>query len=148
MSESQGITALKNFLAAQPAGPIVERSKLEDLLWSCWDAFDGSRETKMRIDKLLRMEDPRWEPPLLQFDIERHGATVSGSSRAEVYTWTLNVETLVASPGFPRRRQLYSMDARLNVKPLAERLAAAIIAGTEDPGLKVREDGSVELVVA
>ena len=64
-----------------------------------------------------------------EFSIERHGQTVLGSSRATVQTWCCDVQKLTASVVGEKRRQLYPMDTRLDVVPIAESLAKAIIGG-------------------
>jgi hypothetical protein len=38
-----------------------------------------------------RAEELSWNPPILSFTIERHGATARGSSRAELHEWTVNL---------------------------------------------------------
>ena len=44
-----------------------------------------------------RMEDVTWELPLLSFTIERHGAMVLGSTKADAHRWTLDVAAMTAS---------------------------------------------------
>jgi len=67
-----------------------------------------------------------------EFSIERHGQTVNGSSRATIYRWSVNLEKGEAYIIGEKRRQLYSMDRRLDVKPIAQSLADAIVGGKED----------------
>ncbi|QEL17837.1 hypothetical protein [Limnoglobus roseus] len=38
------------------------------------------------------MEKVAWEPPKIVVRIERHEATMMGSSRAEVQEWTIDLE--------------------------------------------------------
>jgi len=142
--DGDAIGSLKRYLEAQAAGPI-DASKVAGLLSQCWHVFKGTRETKMRMDKLHRMEEPKWVPPMLTFLIERHGATVMGSSRAAVHVWALDLETLTATVAEDGRRQLYPMDKQLDVKPLAQNLADAITNGDPDPRLKWARDGSVKV---
>jgi hypothetical protein len=101
----------------------------------------------MRADKLWRMEDPAWSPPYLEFSIERHGQTVMGSSRGSVYRWRVNVDKGTAGIVGEKRRQLYAMDKRLDVKPIAESLADAIIHGKADARLTIAKDGAVRLKI-
>jgi hypothetical protein len=68
-----------------------------------------------------------------------------GSTRATAYRWRLDVQALTAQIVEEKRRQLYAMDERLNVKPIAESLAEAIIAGRADERLKIGKDESVRL---
>ena len=81
----------------------------------------------MEAYKLGRMEDISWNPPVLSFTIERHGGTVMGSTRAELQNWNVNVETRSATCGVGGHRQLEPMQARLNVKPMAEEIVASIL---------------------
>ncbi len=46
----------------------------------------------MHAGKLGRMEDVRWEPPVLSFRIERHGAMGVGSTRAELQNWRVDFD--------------------------------------------------------
>ena len=84
---------------------------------------------------------------VLLFDIERHGATVNGSSRATVYTWAIDSSSGQATVGGEKHRQLYAMDQRLDVKPIAASLAEAIITGRTDERLKIANNGSVRLQI-
>src|SRR5262245_58986210 len=101
----------------------------------------------MDASKLRRIESPVWQPPLLLFDIERHGATVKGSSRAIVYTWSLDTSSGRAGVCGEKSRQLYAQDKRLDVKPIAADLAEAIIAGRIDMRFEIAKDGSVRLQI-
>jgi hypothetical protein len=60
---------------------------------------------------------------------------VMGSSRATVYKWQVDLQSLTAEVIEQKRRQLYPMDKRLNVKPIAEELVKAIIGGIPDERL-------------
>jgi hypothetical protein len=141
------IAALRDFLNAQPPGPITNTREVASLLSNCWSAFSGSGETTMRADKLWRLEEPTWNPPCLSFLIERHGQTAMGSSRATVYKWQVDIQSLTAEVIEQKRRQIYPMAKRLNVKPIAEELAKAIVGGTPDERLKSTNDGKVRLDV-
>jgi hypothetical protein len=87
-------------------------------------------DSALEPHKLLhRTEGLAWDPPLLKFEIERHGATVGGSVYAEVHEWSINLETSQASLLESRRRQVQPKDKRLDVKPLAQEIANAILSG-------------------
>jgi hypothetical protein len=102
----------------------------------------------MTGDKLYgRMEEVFWEAPYLRFIIERHGPTVMGSSRAPLQGWTLNVETRSASCSLAGYRQVHQMQARLNVRPLAEEIAEQILNRREDGRLKWHTDGTVSVQI-
>ena len=142
---SSGIPGLKAHLSSCSD---LDAATVARLLAICWDDLRGGHATKMDASKLWRIEEPRWHPPFLEFWIERHGQTVNGSSRASAYKWRVNLDALTAEIIEEKRRQLYSMDKRLDVKPIAESLAKAIIEGHRDDRLKIVRDGSVRLNVS
>jgi hypothetical protein len=92
------VPALKALLEKQEAGPVVaDRHKFERLLAACWHEFEGSEAEQMDWEELLgRTEEPMWQPPLLQFSVERHGETVMGSKMAIIQRWHLDLEALTA----------------------------------------------------
>lgn len=125
----------------------LEPGAVASHLAGCWDDLAVNDRTNMRPDKLWRIEDPVWIPPRLEFSIERHGQTVNGSTRATVYRWSVDLEKATAEIIGEKRIQLYAMDARLNVKLIAEELAAIIIHGKNDPRITIGKDGTVRLKV-
>jgi hypothetical protein len=97
----------------------------------------------MTAEKLVgRMEDIRWEPPYLTFQVERHGAFALGSSRGELQSWEINVDEGTANFVEAGYRQVRPMSPRLDVKPLVEEVVALILAGREDERLKWAPDHS------
>src|SRR5688572_2242974 len=127
MNELSNIGALRSFLESQPIGPIADMRKVASLLANCWYQFEGGDTTSMQAVKLWRIEDPVWAPPVLEFFIERHGQTVLGSSRATLHHWQVNLRALVASLICEKSRQINAMDARLDVRPIVDSLAIAIV---------------------
>ncbi len=123
MSDEQKFKRLRDYLDSHPGAPL-DVSQVGRLLSLCWHDLDGSTDTNMRAEKLWRIEQPSWNPPILEFSIERHGQTVNGSSRATVYRWSVNLEKGEAYIIGEKRRQLYSMDRCLDVKPIAQSVAA------------------------
>lgn len=140
---------LLEYLSSLPTGSLSDTTNLEVLLSSCWNELGQSTDThNMAGDKLIgRMESVVWEPPILSFIIERHGGTVGGSSRAELHGWSVNVETQVASCSIKGHRQLYPMEPRFDVKPIAEEVAQAILDHLSDTRLRWNKDGSVRISV-
>ena len=67
-----------------------------------------------------------WQPPCLVFEIERHGAAVQGSSRAEVQTWILDLDRHLATHRIDGYRQINARDGRLDVDAIAGELARDI----------------------
>jgi hypothetical protein len=138
---------LRRYLATIPPGEISDTDELQGLLAECWDDLMVT-EGGMKAYKLMgRMEQVSWTPPDLHFEIERHGAAMLGSTRAEVQRWTVNVETGTASLRTPGRRQLYPMSPRLNVEPMTEEIAQFIVNRERDERLKWYEDGHVRVLI-
>jgi hypothetical protein len=91
--------------------------------------------------KLRRMEGPSWDPPRLSFKIDRHGGTCMGSSRAEVQSWKVNLDTGTAECDYAGHRQLRKTHPKLEVEPIADGLIELIVAGRSDARLKWLEAG-------
>lgn len=147
MKEQNDMKELIEYLGSIRPGPIKEEGEnLERALWSCWGEFDGTQE----LDgyKLLhRMEDVRWQPPILSFVIERHGAAVLGSKYAELHQWTLNLETRQANVSVVGKQAVFPIDSKLNVRPLAEEVAQLIVNHVEDERLKWNKDNTVRVYI-
>lgn len=116
-------------------GPVADVATVERLLAAAWDDLSGD-DGGMSGEKLLgRMEAVSWEPPRLVFGIERHGATVMGSTRAEVQEWIVDLERHTKKVQTVGRRQVVPMQKRFDVKAVAKELADAILAGRADERL-------------
>jgi len=115
--------------------------RLIPLLRDCWPQIPGGYDNKMSAIKLDRMEKVEWDPPNLSFTIERHGATVYGSSRAELHQWTINVDKITADCYTNSYRQLYKTAKRLNIKPCVAEIYQLIKDEINDDRLKWSEDG-------
>jgi hypothetical protein len=144
--DNQNLKRLRSYLDEH--ADALDANRVGILLSDCWKALAGGTETNMRAEKLWRIEEPSWAPPILEFSIERHGQTVNGSSRATVYRWSVDLDTCKAGIVGEKRRQLYAMDKRLDVKPIAQSLAEAIIAGKPDARIIINKDGSVRLKIS
>jgi len=139
---------LNDYLASLNSGKISNSTELEDVLAECWDEFDGSDANKMAGYKLHgRMENIDWNPPVLSFIIERHGGTVQGSSRAEVFEWNINIDDKKAICGNVGNRQLKPMQPKLDVLPMAQEVVQLIIVRQIDERLIWKEDGSVRIQI-
>ena len=66
------------------------------------------------------MEKVVWQPPNLNFVIERHGATVLGSSRAKRHKWEVNINNRTAICSEAGYRQLEPRQRGVNVRPMAK----------------------------
>ncbi len=139
---------LLKYLQSIPAGPISDTSDLETLLVNTWDKFDGSDAEGMEGYKLLgRIEKAAWNPPILSFIIERHGATVHGSTRATLQMWEVNVKNMSATWEHAGHKQLTPMQPRLDVKTIAKEIAQLIIKHRQDERLKWNKDGTVRIEI-
>jgi hypothetical protein len=68
----------------------IEASRLSKLLASDWDSLEGSSKTAMAAHKIDgRARGFKWKWPILTFEIDRHGGTVNGSTRADRQKWTM-----------------------------------------------------------
>src|SRR5262249_51543313 len=101
--------------------------ELLHVLSMCGDPCDGDDSAGMAADKLARIEKPRWDTPVLSFLLERHGGLVVGSSRAEVQSWEVSLETRTASSRDVGHRQKCLMERGLKVGPIANRLMQQVL---------------------
>jgi hypothetical protein len=129
MTTDDPIKSLRDFVAHLKEGPIhgEHEKDLRRLLFNCWEELKGSDQTSMDILKLHRAENLSDRPPnVLEFDIERHGATVYGSIYAHMYHWTIDLDKGSANHDYPAQRIVGKRDAPLRVDPLAEQVAKDI----------------------
>ena len=135
---------LQDFLEAIAPGSVTDRSvvgTLEQMLGDCWHLLTGDEGGMTGRKLLYRTEDMCWNSPLLTFKIERHGGASLGSTRAEMQSWTVDINGATAT--YDRRssyRQLVPNSPRLNVVPLAERAVSMILANQDDDCLKWSKD--------
>lgn len=128
-------------------GPAPDAHMVLEALTRVWP---DDAQTSLTKSKLHRWERPRWASPILSFDIERHGATVHGSKKAEVHTWSVNVDAESVTLVGTATRQLHKNDARLDVEALANKVVAAVALGPDGPAvswLKWSNDGGVQVVM-
>jgi hypothetical protein len=144
--ETDSTQELLDYLASVQTGTISDTMELESLLAACWGMLIGGGAEGMTSSKLFgRMEDITWDPPILSFVIERHGATALGSTRADLHRWEVNLESRFATCIQDGYRQVYARQPRLDVRPLAEEVAQLIINRQHDERLKWNDDGSVRV---
>ena len=94
-----------------------------------------------------RLEQVNLDPPVIRFVIERHGATVMGSSRAELQDWTVDVAARTASYT-SGQRQVYPMEPRLDVRPIAQEISDLITRRQPDPRLKWQSENKDKVRVS
>jgi hypothetical protein len=126
-------------------------SRLSKLLTSCWASFDGSSETSMAAHKLDgRAHRFRWKSPILTFEIDRHGGTVNGSTRADRQEWTIDVEKRTARAEKIDFRQLTARAPSFKAEPVVSDFMNVISQRlTTPPGwnLKWISDDEIRVVV-
>ena len=86
-----------------------------------------------------RTENVEWNPPFLKFTIERHGAMMFGSSRAELQHWSVIVDTGTTSYSV-EIRQKRDIKPVLKTKPLAESIGKLILEKKDCKELKWDND--------
>jgi hypothetical protein len=141
------LAKLRAYLGRIAPGPVHDLSALDSLLDECWSQFRGSGGGGMKREKLDRMGEVRWTPPLLMFEIERHGGWAVGSTRGERQQWTLNVDAGTASFHDVGHSQLRPMQPRLNVHVMADEIAHLIMIGQRDQRLSWYPDETVRVLI-
>jgi hypothetical protein len=141
---------LSEYLATLSPGEISDMDKVERvelLLAEAWGQVEGPSGGGMTAHKIhKRLESIGWDPPLLSFTIERHGATMLGSSRANLQDWVVDVDEGTSSYT-TRRRQLYKMSPPLKTKPLAEQIGRIIAKRQKSKKLKWSDDKTIVRVI-
>src|SRR5665811_1336305 len=71
---------LQRYVLTLPPGPVSDCSTLEQLLSSAWNEISvkGDDEGLEAYKLLDRLESVTWQPPCINFKIERHGGTFMG----------------------------------------------------------------------
>ena len=138
---------LRHHCAALPPGPVADVPTLERLLAAAWDALPSDDDSMAGYKLLNRMEAVTWKWPILTFRIDRHGATVLGSSRARLDEWTVDLERLTTKVETVGRLQVRPQQPRFDVKPVAAELFKAITAGQPDHRLKWDGESRVRVLI-
>jgi hypothetical protein len=126
------IQALRDALGKIQPGPITDtdaHQRIIQLLQNCWEQFSGASDSAMSLFKLDRAEQLSWSPSLLKFIMERHGATVLGSTRAELQEWSVDLKServWYVDAGY---RQLRPTAQRVDVNPIVTRVLDAVKQG-------------------
>jgi hypothetical protein len=129
---------LRNFLSQLAPGPVVDVQTVERLLFESWGELGGNRSGGMTVEKLIkRTENMTWNFPVLEFQIERHGATVSGSVFAGVQVWRVDVQEAKADlDDNEKKRPVGERDKPLKTEPIVTEIETLILGRKEDPRLK------------
>ena len=124
----------------------IDEDALLPLLVEAWPELQGCELCAMHAGKLSRACRFEWEPPILSFEIERHGAMLAGgSSRAERQVWHVDVEKAVADTIVVGYVQVEKRSPVFKTGPVAEELAEAIINCRNDPRLQWSKTGKVQV---
>ena len=135
---------LNQHLTSLPAGPISDEEAVRFLLYKAWDDLNIKSHSGFYKEKHIdRTVNLAWDPPSLTFIIERHGGFVQGSSRAEIQSWVVDVQSFCAEHTVSSAKQMRPASPRINMAQIVARLIAAISEETEDPWIKLlHEDRS------
>ncbi len=132
--------AFKQLMSKIPEGKIEDQAvsgEIETALYGVWHLLDTGQVGGMRPGKLLgRLERIEWQPPILTFVVERHGATVMGSVYAELQNWQVNVVECTATLGEGKKRLVGARQPPLKVEPLVMKIVELIAMCQEDDRLK------------
>lgn len=149
METGSAFDLLKKQLSELPPGEVTEVGRVAMRLAGCWHEFTGSGSERMHAGKLGRMEAVHWDPPVLSFTIERHGAMSVGSTRAELQQWRIDLDRKTARCERSRSyRQALPRAEGVRIEPIARELAESIIAGRADQRLKWQGDVTVQVLMA
>lgn len=152
-SKPDAVAALRHCLGPDPRDVVSDADAVTRHLAAAWDYFRGSNGGGMHASKLSsRVEKISWDPPLLQFRIERHGGTVWGSSRAEFQWWVIDLDERTAAWDMHGYRQVRPRAKPLDVKPVAAAIADSVLRrhrgeSVASDQLKWYPDGTVRVLV-
>jgi len=102
------LDSLRGWLNQQSPRTVSNKAELAGLLIAAWDEIQGSDDQSTDASNFARdIENPEWQPPNLRYEVERHGITVTGSKRATIIQWIIDVinGTARCNPNY-RLRQL------------------------------------------
>ncbi len=129
---------LHDLATTLPPGKLsaADASRVLTALTECWASLRGSTDEKTLSNKLDRAEVLTWDPPILSFVLERHGATVNGSRRAALHYWEVNTEDMTAHIARKTYRQLIPRSSPMGAEVmtrLAQEIADLIVQSKENP---------------
>jgi hypothetical protein len=125
------IQELRDALSKILPGPINDNGAQREvirLLQDCWEQITGAHDSAMSLFKLDRAEQLSWNPPLLDFIMERHGGTALGT-RGDLQQWSVNLESERADYVKVGHRQLTPAAKRVDVRPIVARVLDAVKQG-------------------
>lgn len=123
---------LREWLAEQDNGRIADIDQLKRLLKKAWPEIPGSGDQSTWPSKINYIEGADWNPPLLTFEIPRHGALMNGGTRTSIHHWQVNVKTPSAKIERSTYKQTEPMAKPVRMKPVALEIAAIVRSGADD----------------
>ncbi len=137
--------ALQELLHDHPGGTVDLRTAFGRQVLSglaeVWASLAGCGDQKTTAEKIYRAENFCWLPPsVISFRLERHGATINGSSRAEIHCWHVNLDDRAAHIARKTYRQVWKSDSRMNCAAWARDIASIILARKDHFGLVWSEE--------
>lgn len=151
--ELDPVQELRSWLEIQGADPPCD--ELSGFLSRVWNLFEGSYAGAMQGYKLLndrfgvRIEEPHWIPPTLEFNIVRHGAVALGSKRGDLQHWRLNFDLRTACYTQAGHRNVREPEPRIDVHRIARDLARIVASDgfSDDPRIKQLPGNRLVIVV-
>lgn len=138
--------ALHEYLRSLSPGQVPDEDHLINLLREAWPNIEGNDLERMGIEKLGRAYEFDWQPSMLTFNIERHGAiVVGGSSRAERQRWEVDVKRRTATVETRGYAQVRPRSPVFKTGPVAAELTDAIVNRRNDPRLRWSKAGKVQV---
>lgn len=141
---------LIELLSNCPSGRVPDgiHKNVISVLQPIWNQLTFGDRHNTFANKLDRMENLAWNAPILSFQLERHGATVNGSSRAALHFWEIDLSTGRAKIVRESHRQLTPMSKRLDCTKLATEIHQKICDKTADDALVWEEDTKVTVRIS
>jgi len=146
------LNKLNDLLKKNGSGDLTsspDYSNIVNLLAQCWPNFTGSGSNGMTAAKIRddRLESTTWNPPCIEFDIERHGGIILGSTRAEIYSWSVDLVTQSAISMQTGRRQVKQQAPKWFAAPEAQKFADLINKGLKHEGLEWKSPERVRILI-
>jgi hypothetical protein len=148
--EKIGIAELQKVMSTMPPGDVADPAGIDEMLASCWEGLNRHDGGMAGYKLIGRMEEVKWNPPILRFVIERHGGTVMGSGYAKLQSWAVDLEKELATlvDDYGRRWLGGSRNTPLKVGPIAAEIAELIKTGKQDPRLKWKSTDEARISIS
>jgi hypothetical protein len=103
---------------------------------------DGLPLPAEKIDNTVhKFSKVEWTPPVISFELERHGAIVGGGSiDAEIYRISLDLKTDAPSRSRPSKRRVKKARPPMDLKKKAEEVVQAVLEEGDHPGIQEKGD--------